>query len=48
MSEEGAGGKDGEKGNGGGDDSTLLKKQAKEDKKITNKWEKDKEKKSEK
>lgn len=32
MTEEGTGGKDGKKGQGGGDDSTLLKKQAKGDK----------------
>lgn len=43
MAEEDRGGKDGKYGKGGGDDSTLLKKQAKEDKKATIKWEKDKE-----
>lgn len=49
MAEEGSGGKEGSGGSGGkggkggGDD--LLKKQAKEDKKTTDKWEKDKEKK---
>jgi hypothetical protein len=43
MAEEDRDGKDGKDGKGGGDDSTLLKKQAKEDKNTTSKWEKDKE-----
>lgn len=44
MAEEGSGGKEGKEGKGKEGDSTFLKKQAKEEKKTTNKWEKDKEK----